>query len=152
MPPITELPKSSIGILKSSQTLTHAPSLVKELIENSIDANATSISVEISQNLLDVIQVRDNGHGISPEGKDRDLVAKPHCTSKIQGLQDLNSVRSLGFRGYESQLYWILLSDRVCREALSSAAVVGNLVITTRVDGEKTAVTLTINRNGEVIR
>ncbi|RPA88006.1 hypothetical protein BJ508DRAFT_232623 [Ascobolus immersus RN42] len=132
---IAPLPASSVASLTSSQTLTNPPSLLKELIENSLDAGATSISVEVSPNLLDSIQVRDNGHGISPEGRDRELVAKRHCTSKLRGMMDLALVRSLGFRG----------------EALASAAEMGELKITTRVDGEKTAVILEIDKGGSVV-
>lgn len=97
--PIEQLPQSSISSLQSSQTLTHPPSLIKELVENSIDAGATSISIEVLPNLLDSIQVRDNGHGISPDGRDRELVAKRHCTSKITCMKDLDTVKTLGFRG-----------------------------------------------------
>jgi DNA mismatch repair ATPase MutL len=108
---------------------------VKELIDNSLDAGASAIFVEISLNALDIIQVRDNGHGISPD--DRRLAGNRHCTSKIQGLADLECIggKSLGFRG----------------EALASAAELsGSMVVSTRIEGEATAVSLTIGRRGEI--
>ena len=108
---------------------------MRRLIDNSLDAHATSISVEISSNTLDVIQVRDNGHGIAPPN--RELLCKRYCTSKIVSEADLRDIggRSLGFRG----------------EALASAAELsGNLFIATRVDGENVAVSLHAARNGGI--
>ncbi|SMQ51078.1 unnamed protein product [Zymoseptoria tritici ST99CH_3D7] len=133
---IQELPQNTVRALGANQALTDPASLVKELIDNALDANANSISVEISNNTLDTIQVRDNGHGIAPE--DRELVARRYCTSKISRHQDLKDIggSSLGFRG----------------EALASAAELsGGLVITTRVEGEQVSTALKINQQGEVV-
>ncbi|KAK5172246.1 uncharacterized protein LTR77_003884 [Saxophila tyrrhenica] len=132
---IQALPQTTIRTLGSTQVLTDPASVVKELIDNALDAHATSISVEISTNTLDLIQVRDNGHGIPPE--DRLLVARPHCTSKIGSEEDLKDIggSSLGFGG----------------EALASVAEVsGSLTISTRVEGEQVATAMKINRQGEV--
>ncbi|KAI4125863.1 MAG: hypothetical protein LQ341_006936, partial [Variospora aurantia] len=119
----------------STQVLTDSASLVKELIDNALDAQAASITVEISYNTLDIVQVRDNGHGIAPV--DRPMVCKRHCTSKIKDLDDLAKIggASLGFRG----------------EALASAAEMsGSLVVTTRILGEITAVSLKVSQSGEI--
>lgn len=132
---IQALPDTTVRTLGASQVLTDSAAVVKELVDNALDANATSISIEISNNTVDSIQVRDNGHGIPPE--DRQLVAKPHCTSKIAGEDDLNGIggTSLGFRG----------------EALASVAEMsGSLTISTKVEGEQVAVALKINQQGEV--
>lgn len=132
---IQSLPASTIRIIGSSQVLTDPTSVVKELVDNALDAKASSIFVDISANSLDFIQVRDNGYGVAPE--DRDLVCRRYCTSKIRDYSDLKSVggKSLGFRG----------------EALSSAAELsGTLSMTTRIDGEDVAVCLKIKTNGEV--
>ena len=132
---IQTLPPSTIRIIGSSQVLTDPTSVVKELVDNALDAKATSIFVEISANALDIIQVRDNGHGIAPE--DRDLVCRRYCTSKIRDYSDLKDVggRWLGFRG----------------EALSSAAELsGTLTVTTRIEGEDVAVRLKVKTDGEV--
>lgn len=132
---IEALPSATVLTIGATQVLTDPASVVKELIDNALDAKCTSISVEIHNNTLDSIQVRDNGHGIPAE--DRRLVARPHCTSKITGEDDLKIIggSSLGFRG----------------EALASAAEMsGSLTISTRVEGEEVATALKINQQGEV--
>ena len=60
---IHRLSESAVRAIGSCQTLTESSSLVKELIDNALDANATSITVELSANVLDVVQVKDNGRG-----------------------------------------------------------------------------------------
>lgn len=133
--PITPLPPDTVRSIGSSQVLTDSCSVVKELIDNSIDAGASAIFIEVSLNVLDVVQVKDNGHGILPD--DRSMVCRLHCTSKIRYFDDLKDIggKSLGFRG----------------EALASAAEMsGGMVISTRIEGEPTAVSLTINRHGEI--
>lgn len=135
MPTINVLPASTAKLLTATQVITSPLSTLKELLENALDARATSIAIEISSNTLDVLQVRDNGHGIGPE--DRDICCKRHTTSKLTGVQDLATVgrNSLGFRG----------------EALFAIAqVVGGMDVTTRVEGESTAVRMSIDRDGEV--
>lgn len=135
--PITELSKQVIRALGSSQTLPTPDLLVKELVENALDAQARSVSVELSSNTLDSVQVRDNGHGIAPE--DRQNLVKRHFTSKIRDLAELQVLggRSLGFRG----------------EALASAAEMSeSLVITTRTEGEVLASRLAIERIGQNVR
>jgi DNA mismatch repair protein MutL len=132
---IKALPPSTVHRIGSSQVLVDSCSVVKELIDNAVDARATSVSIEISSNTLNVIQVTDNGHGITPE--DRAMVCRRYTTSKISNFSDLLELggTSLGFRG----------------EALHSLAdLSGSLTVTTRVDGETTAVKLLIARNGEV--
>ncbi len=135
--PIAALPANTVRAIGSSQVLTDPCSVVKELIDNALDARATSIFVEISVNTLDVIQAKDNGYGIGPE--DREMACRRYCTSKIRNLEDLKDVggRSLGFRG----------------EALASAAEMsGSVVVMTRIEGEAVAVSLKASRNGEVER
>lgn len=133
---IQALPQSTVRAIGANQALTDPAAVVKELIDNALDARATSIAVEIHSNTLDVIQVKDNGHGIPPQ--DRPLVARRYCTSKITGTEDLRSIggSSLGFRG----------------EALASAAELsGGMTITTRVEGEQVATLLKISQQGEVV-
>ncbi|OQN97266.1 hypothetical protein B0A48_16808 [Cryoendolithus antarcticus] len=132
---ILALPPSTVRTIGASQVLTDPIAVVKELIDNALDAGASIISVELHTNTLDTVQVRDNGHGIAPQ--DRALVARRHCTSKITSEDDLSGIggTSLGFRG----------------EALASAAeMCGGLVITTRVEGEQVATALKINQQGEL--
>ncbi|KAL8946956.1 MAG: hypothetical protein Q9222_006713 [Ikaeria aurantiellina] len=132
---IVALPAPTVRAIGSTQVLTDSASLVKELVDNALDAHASSITVEISANTLDVIQVKDNGDGIAPD--DRQFVCKRHYTSKIRDLEDLAKVggTSLGFRG----------------EALASAVEMsGDVVVSTRIVGEATAVCLKVSHNGEV--
>ena len=130
--PIEALPATAIRAIGSTQCLTDSNSIVKELIDNAIDARATTISVEISANVLDRIQVKDNGHGIAPE--DRGLVCQRYCTSKIRHLEDLRNIggRSLGFRG----------------EALASAIELSSrIIITTKIEGEATGIETSYDAN-----
>lgn len=135
--PIHQLAPSTASRITSTQALSSPLAITKELLDNALDARATSISIEIACNTLDVIQVRDNGHGIAPE--DRALLAIKHCTSKLRDFQELRFLggASLGFRG----------------EALSSVAdAAGHFAVTTRVEGETAAVKLEIGRDGQVTR
>jgi len=135
--PIQALPPSTAARLSSTQVILDPYSVVKELLENALDARATSISIEVASNSLETIQVRDNGHGIAPE--DRDLVCVRYCTSKIRDMEELKVLggRSLGFRG----------------EALSSLAeVASGLSLTTRVEGEKVATKIEIGRDGRIAK
>lgn len=134
---IHALPQTAVRTLRSGQALTDPVSVVKELIDNALDARASNITIEISANTLDVIQVKDNGHGIAPT--DRPLVAKPYCTSKIKDERDLGLVGSsyLGFRG----------------EALSSALEMsGEMTITTRVEGETVATAIKLSQTGDPVQ
>jgi DNA mismatch repair protein MutL len=133
---IKALPQTAVRAIGAAQVLTDSSAIVKELIDNALDARATSVAVEIHANTIDSIQVRDNGHGIPPQ--DRPLVARRYCTSKLTNAEDLASIggSSLGFRG----------------EALASAAETsGGMTVTTRVEGEQVATALKIDQQGEVI-
>ena len=133
--PIVPLPDSTVRAIGSSLVLNDACSVVKELVDNALDAIATSVTVEISLDALDIIQVKDNGQGIGVE--DRQLVCKRGYTSKIRTLEDLDKLGGsfLGFRG----------------EALASVAELSEAVaLTTRVDGEVVGTTLKFGRDGSL--
>ena len=133
--PITALPPETVRSIGSIQALTDSCSLVKELIDNSLDAQASAIFIEISTNALDVVQVKDNGHGIFPA--DRGMICRRYCTSKIRCFDDIENIggKSLGFRG----------------EALASATEMsGGMVVSTRIEGETTAISLAFTRQGEI--
>ncbi|KAF2467431.1 uncharacterized protein BDR25DRAFT_234702, partial [Lindgomyces ingoldianus] len=132
---IIALPQSTVKRIGSSQVLVDPSSVVKELIDNALDARATAIFVFVSANTIDCIEVKDNGHGIPAE--DWPLVCRRYCTSKIRDFDDLKEVggKWLGFRG----------------EAMAGIAEMsGTLGITTRVEGESVAVLLKIGRSGEI--
>jgi DNA mismatch repair protein MutL len=137
LPSIAALPLTTTRQIGSGQVLVDPSSVVKELIDNALDARAKSIFVDITANTIDSIQVKDDGHGIPAE--DRTLVCRRYCTSKIRDLDDLKEVGGtwLGFRG----------------EALSSMAEMSStLSVTTRVEGEPVAVKLKYDRDGELAR
>ncbi|KAK4565523.1 hypothetical protein LTR86_004140 [Recurvomyces mirabilis] len=132
---IQKLEDNTVRLLGASQVLSGPSALIKELVDNALDAKATSIAIEISANTLDSIQVRDNGLGIPPE--DRAMAARPNCTNKLADFDDLRTIggSTLGFRG----------------QALAAAAELsGGMIISTRVDGEEVAAAMTINQLGEV--
>ena len=135
--PIHPLSDSVVRALGSSLVLNDARSVIKELIDNALDAQANTISIEISANTVDVIQVRDNGSGI--RGDDRNFLCKRGYTSKIKTTQDLETLggSSLGFRG----------------EALASIAGLSNAVlITTRIDGELVGSASKFGPDGHLLR
>lgn len=133
---ISPLPQATIHLLGSSQTLTTSLSLVKELIDNALDAKATSVDVLISQNTLDKVEIRDNGHGIVPE--DYEALGRRGHTSKLRSFDELKSVGgvTLGFRG----------------EALASAVQLGEVTVTTKTEGEQVGSCLVLKAPGGILK
>lgn len=110
---IKQLSKHLINQIAAGEVIERPASVVKELVENSVDAGATKISIEINNNCRD-IRVADNGSGIHPD--DIMLAFSKHATSKIATDEDLFDIHTLGFRG----------------EALSSIISISKLTCTTR--------------------
>ncbi len=117
MSTIKVLDALTISKIAAGEVIDRPASVVKELVENCIDAGATSIEVALRDAGRVLIMVRDNGCGLSPP--DLALAPLPHTTSKLTSVDDLMCVRSYGFRG----------------EALSSMAHVSTMVMTSSIDG-----------------
>ena len=111
---IQVLDQKTIDKIAAGEVVERPASVVKELVENSIDSGATAITVEIKEGGISLIRVTDNGCGISAEQVPTAFLR--HATSKITNIEDLLTVRSLGFRG----------------EALSSIAAVGQVELITK--------------------
>src|SRR5476651_10425 len=97
MPRIQQLPTSVITKIAAGEVIERPASVVKELLENSLDAGATRIDIDIEQGGSELIRVVDNGHGIHPD--DLELALTNHATSKLATADDLFAVRTMGFRG-----------------------------------------------------
>ena len=93
---IKVLDQSTINKIAAGEVVERPSSVVKELVENSIDAGATSICVSILNGGKTNITVEDNGAGILEEDLNKALL--PHATSKISSVEDLDSILTLGFR------------------------------------------------------
>uniref|UniRef100_A0A8C2AJD9 PMS1 homolog 1, mismatch repair system component n=1 Tax=Cyprinus carpio TaxID=7962 RepID=A0A8C2AJD9_CYPCA len=127
------LPAETVRLLCSSQVITSVLNVVKELVENSLDAGSSSLEVKLENYGLDRIEVRDNGSGI--KATDVPVMAVKHYTSKISCHEDLERLETYGFRG----------------EALASLCAISEVVITTRTADDEFSIQYSVDHNGQIV-
>ena len=131
---IHTLPVSVVNRIAAGEVVERPASVVKELLENALDAGPTRIDVSLDQGGIGLVRVVDDGCGIEPE--DLPLAVAPHATSKLRLAEDLERIETLGFRG----------------EALASVGEVGRLVIRSRTAGAEAGAEIEVDngRRSEV--
>ena len=126
MPTIRQLPPSLVNKIAAGEVIERPASVVKELLENSVDAGATDIEIAIESGGLELIRISDNGCGIDAD--EVSLAVASHATSKLTSADDLFDVHTLGFRG----------------EALASIAEISHLTLRTQTAESESGVELTV--------
>src|SRR5215204_5861499 len=118
MPSIQQLSPSVVNKIAAGEVIERPASVLKEMLENSIDAGATRIDVDVEQGGADLLRVADDGCGIEPD--DLALAFTSHATSKLRDADDLFRIDTLGFRG----------------EALASIGGVAKVTVQSRAAGQ----------------
>jgi len=128
---IQKLAEQVINQIAAGEVVERPASIIKELVENSLDAGSTKVMIELETGGKDLIKIIDNGSGVGEE--DLNMALQRHATSKISSLDDLEETASLGFRG----------------EALASIASVSHLEFASYPEGQSSG--MAINQEGEIV-
>ena len=131
---IASLPPEVVERIAAGEVIERPASVVRELIENALDAGATNMRIEVREGGLRLLRVSDDGVGIVAD--DLELACQPHATSKVRDLADLDHIATLGFRG----------------EALASIAAVAELELVSAADGSGMASVVTVRPGHAVER
>lgn len=129
---IKPINKLDVHKICSGQVVLNLATAVKELIENSLDAGATSVGIKLKEFGKDLVEVTDNGSGVHPDNFEG--LALKHHTSKIKDFADLTSVETFGFRG----------------EALSSLCALSDVTVTTRHSSQECGIKLVFDHTGNI--
>ena len=129
---IQRLSPELIGKIAAGEVVERPAAAIKELVENSLDAGATAITVEVRKEATEYLRVTDNGCGI--DSSDLRMAFERHATSKIRADRDLDAIATLGFRG----------------EALASIAAVSRVTLNTRTDADEAGFCV-VNEGGQIV-
>lgn len=147
MPHIKLLDKNISELIAAGEVIERPASIVKELVENSIDAGSTAITVEIRRGGISYIRITDNGCGIHPE--DMPTAFKRHATSKITDSDDLENIATLGFRGEAlasiSAVSRVEMTSKTLSDEFGTRVVIeADEVISTEAAGSSTGTTIIV--------
>ncbi|MGM9590043.1 MAG: DNA mismatch repair endonuclease MutL [Faecousia sp.] len=126
MPKIIQLSPHIANLIAAGEVVERPASVVKELLENAVDAGASKVTIEIRDGGMTFLRVTDNGCGMAPE--DARTAFKRHATSKLRTAEDLGAIGTMGFRG----------------EALAAIASVSRIALMTKTPGSLSGVSLTL--------
>ena len=129
---ISELDEKTVHSLSTNQVVVSLSVAVKELVENALDAKADKITVTLVDNGVELIEVKDNGSGISKDNYDK--IAMRHATSKLQEFDDLEAIGTFGFRG----------------EALAALGAISTLKVFTKTDNDEIGSALEFDQYGTI--
>lgn len=132
--PILALDVKTVKLIATTQIISSVYAVVKELIENSLDAGADNVDINLSDNGTSLIEVKDNGCGISKE--DAPYMGLPSYTSKILNFEDLDFLQTFGFRG----------------EALGALCAMAEVLIVTKTENDIVGSSYTMNHDGRIVK